>query len=74
MTCQALEAQQKGLHAVGQLHTAMNQSQTAPLDSSDCYNDKLTADSSCIMVKTNCEQSTDKFFKSVSNVILCEYR
>ena len=25
MTCQALEADQKGVQAVGQLHTAMNQ-------------------------------------------------
>ena len=34
MTCQALEAHQKGVQAVGQLHTAMNQvgqSQTASL-------------------------------------------
>ena len=33
-TCQALEAHQKGVHGVGQLHTPMNQvgqSQTAPL-------------------------------------------
>ena len=32
MTCQAVEAHQKGVQAVGQLHTAMNQvgqSQTA---------------------------------------------
>ena len=52
---------------MGQLHTAMNQvgqSQTAPFeteDSSDSYNDRLTADSSC-MVETNFEQSTDNFF------------
>ena len=61
MTCQALEAHQKGIQAVGQLHTAMNQvgqSQTASL--------RLrilvileTADSSihACMVKTNFEQS-----------------
>ena len=31
MTCQALEAHQEGVQAVGQLHTAINQSQTASL-------------------------------------------
>ena len=38
MTCQALEAHQKGIQAVGQLHTAMNQvgqSQTAPFETED---------------------------------------
>ena len=47
MTYQALEGDQ----AVGQLHTAVGQSQTAPFeteDSSDSDNDRLTADSSCI--------------------------
>ena len=49
MTCQALGS--LCFQVVGQLHTAMNQvgqSQTAPFeteDSSDSYNDRLTADS-----------------------------
>ena len=67
MTCQALEAHQKGVHGVGQLHTAMNQVgqiRVRLINSSDSCNDRLTADSSC-MVKTNFEQSTDNFFQQV---------
>ena len=78
MTCQALETHQKGVQA---LHAAMNQvgqSQTARVkNSSDFYNNRLTADSSC-MAKTGFEQSTDNFFQHadvhVANVVLCEYR
>ena len=47
MTCQAL----KGVQAVGQLHTAMNQVGQSFFEtegSSDSYNNRLTADSSCI--------------------------
>ena len=67
---------------MGQLHAAMNQvgqGQAARVkNSSDFYNDRLTADSSC-MAKTNFEQSTDNFFQHadvrVANVVvLCEYR
>ena len=69
MTCQALEAHQKGVQLVGQLHTAMNQvdSSFETGESNDSDNDRLAADSSCIcnVAKTNFEQSTDNFFQQV---------
>ena len=40
MICQSVEAQQKGVQAVGQLHTAMNEVGQSPINS---YNDRLTA-------------------------------